>query len=200
MGAIAGLFLLDEQATRRTTLITWAMLVGSAVAATLYFHPKTRRWLRIESLLDRLPGKAESMAHKADEAMVGYREHPGALTAGLGLALAAHACQVLGAVFTGWALGMPTSLWQMVVILPLIMLLGGLPISFMGFGVMEPVGLALLQPTGASANEVVSMLVLIRVYLILLSLSGAWWLVRGKVALRKNADISKPTPTMPRTS
>ena len=167
----------------------WLFAAALAGGATVYFSHTLRRFFGINWVVSKLP--EDGLLRRIDEAVVAYRRHRGALLGALALALPAQLVMVFSGAFSGWAVGMPTTMVMfktLLVILPLVLLAGAVPVSFMGFGVIEPVGRALLvgAEPGVTPNQVVTMLVLIRLYAIVYSLLGAVFLTRGNLTLHSN--------------
>ncbi|NJL31913.1 MAG: hypothetical protein HC898_09925 [Phycisphaerales bacterium] len=69
-----------------------------------------------------------------------------------------------------------------------------IPISPQGVGTAEFVALKLLvQPSLATANQVIVMLMIARLYQLVYSLSGAGFLLKGDIHLKPEMDDSKET-------
>ncbi len=176
----------DEVGQRELTAI--AVVAGAIVlAAVVYFVPVLQKALGMTWLMSKLPqgGMLASVA----EATTAYRDHKSAVVGAVSLGVVVHVLIVSTAILTGWALGITTPVVKMVALLPLVMMAGSLPLSFMGLGVMEPTGMALFgDGTAALNNQIVVMLVLIRLYQVLYSAIGALFLMRGKLDLEDESD------------
>jgi hypothetical protein len=169
------------------SLVGLVLLAGAGV----YFIPPIRRWTGLSWLIGRLP--PEGLLSRIVSAVGAYRHHKGVLVATFALSIVVHLLFILSAAFSGWALGMQTPLLRLLAALPLVLLVGALPLSFMGLGVMEPLGIALLAGNAApaTANQVVTMLVLIRLYQVLFSALGALFLMRGELDLHTSSSASQ---------
>jgi uncharacterized protein (TIRG00374 family) len=189
VGMIAGAAMFHDPNCREPAIAIWLLAAVLAGGAAVYFSNTLRRFFGINRVVSRLP--EDGLLRRIDEAVVAYRHHRGALLGALALALPVQVVLVLCGAFSGWALGMPTTMVMfktLLVILPLVLLAGAVPISFMGFGVIEPVGRALLvgAELRVTPNQIVTMLVLIRLYAIVYSLLGAVFLTRGNLTLHRD--------------
>lgn len=182
MAALVGLFTLEDPISRLVTLGVWITLVVTVAAAMAYFNPKWRRRLGLGKLLAWLPWREGlTRLHRATAA---YGGHPWVLVGSIGFSIVMHALFVASLVLSGRALGVTTSVPVLATLLPLVLLVGSLPISLLGLGVMEAVAVPLLVGVGhASANAVLGMLMMLRVDLLAAAAVGAVWVVRGGFGL-----------------
>ena len=193
LGVVAGSFMFNDGRARDTIIVMWVLAGLAAAASIVYFSGRIRRSLGISWLITRF--HEDNLVRRIDEATVAYRRHPYALFMALVLAVPVHVLTIVSAAFTGWAIGMGTELSVLLAVLPLVILAGSIPVSFMGFGVMEPIAIQLLEGETATVNQIVTMIVLFRVYLILYSMIGAIFLMRGRLHLQPiDADIPDDPP------
>ena len=73
------LFKLDVPAYRAAGLVIYIFLGCTAVGGVAFFSRRFRRWLRIDRLLEVLPGAPGRILRKVDRAFFSCREHRGAL-------------------------------------------------------------------------------------------------------------------------
>ncbi len=180
-GALVGLGGQDVGRRELAAIGLFAALL--AALGVVYFMPPLQRGLGVTWAMSKLP--RGGLIEAVKQAVGAYRHHKGAVAGAVSIGVAGHVMIVTTGIFSGWALGMATSVVEMAAVLPLVMMAGALPMSFMGFGVMEPAGIALLgDGTAATNNQVVVMLVLIRLYPILYSVLGALFLARGRLDLK----------------
>ncbi|MAE59927.1 MAG: hypothetical protein CMJ49_01070 [Planctomycetaceae bacterium] len=202
LGVVAGSFMFSDERAHDTILFMWALAAVALLGAVVYLSGRIRRALGIDWLIRRFPDN--SIIRKIDQATVAYRRHPVVLLMALALAVPVHVLTIFATAFSGWSIGVTTELAVLMAVLPLVILAGSIPITFMGFGVMEPLAIALLvaKPdaaglvvaTDATTNQVVTMVVLFRVYLVLYSMIGAIFLMRGHLHLQ---EIDDPAPDLP---
>ena len=128
--------------------------------------------------------RRRDMIRKIDDAILGYRRHPAALIRIKVLYFLIDGVLLGSAIFASRAVGTETELPLLVAALAVLFFSGSLPASFIGFGVMEPLGVALLaEPGTASAAQIVAMLVLFRCYILLVGLAGSLFALRGDLTL-----------------
>jgi len=182
LAGLVGLTSLGDPLVGRITLGLWLGLVGLAALTGAYQSAWLRKKLRLDALLNRLPG-GEAIA-KVDRAAVAYRHHKPTIAATIAISVIVHTCLMTAAALAGKALGVEHALGVMIAVLPVVFLAGALPITYQGFGVMEGLTLALLKTPGlATANQLVGMLLLFRLCMLVFALMGSLVLLRGDVHL-----------------
>lgn len=189
LGGLAGLVALawlDRPLLGQMTVAIWIVLVGMAVAGHLYMSDRLRRHMaplgaRLGSLL---PG---TLIQRIDQAAFAYRRHLGAVYLAVVVSVPVHLAQMVATGLAGQALGMETSLLVLVPVLSVVFMVGAMPISYQGLGVMEAAAMALLLTPQAeslvTANQIVGMLMLGRMYLLVYSLLGSGVLLHGGIHL-----------------
>lgn len=176
LAAIMGPLMWDDPTGRKIAIFAWGALAMVAVGAVLYFAPLTRKLLGLE-ILTRL-----SVVQKIDDAVRGYRDHLPTLFGTVGLSVPVHLALSVATAMAGYSIGVPTPLLVMVTALPIVFIVGALPLTFMGLGVMEPTAIALLAggEDGATANQIIAMLMAWRAYLLAYAIiGGAMMLGKG---------------------
>ena len=186
-----GCLMLDQPVVRGITLAIGAGIAVGVVAGALYFSRQLRRILGIDRLRDRVSDR--NLLVRIDGAALAYRDHKAAVMIAVGVGLAVHVTNSLATMLAGYALGMDVALMLMLVILPVIFLAGAIPISYQGLGVMEAVAMALLLgQTAATANQIIGMLLIIRLYLVFYALVGSLLMLRGDIRLHSDNTESEP--------
>ncbi len=177
LAAGAGLALSDSAAHHSLALRVWLALAVFAAGLALWLSPALHRLTGLE----RVIGWALSRPRLAPPvaALVAYRDHQATLLGAIGCSFIGHFLMIGSCIFAARAVGIATSWQELLVMLSLIFIIGAVPISLFGLGVMEVAAVALLAAS-ASAAQVVSMLVLYRCALIAASLPGGLLLI-GKV-------------------
>lgn len=175
LAALAGPLLWIEPAGRKITLIAWTLLGVAAVGGAVYLWPVTRKWLGVD-LLTRF-----AVFQKLDEAVTGYRHHGGAVLGSIAVSVPVHLAISIGTAMAGYAIGVPSGLLTLVAALPIAFLVGALPLTFMGLGLMEPTLFGLLRADEAvTFNQVTAMLMGYRAFMLAYALIGGMFiLVRG---------------------
>ncbi len=203
LAGIAGLLLLlrgglspDVTAlVTKTTALIWLGMVCVIVCALMYFSKRVRRKLGLQALINRLG--PEHILVRIDDAAAAYRDHKPVILCAVLLSLPVHVCQAMATTCAGWSLGMGLSAGLMLTVLPVLFLAGSVPLTYQGLGVMEALAVAMLLPSPlADANQLVSMLVMLRLFLILYALIGAVSVLRGNIHLFPQAgqDGESDTP------
>lgn len=182
VAGVAGLFMLEHEVARHITAFLWTCAGIGVLGAAIYFSRRMRKLLRLDHWLVKLPGG--KLLAKVDSAAVAFRDHKLVLLAALAMGAGVHVCLVMAASASGYALGMDRPLVLLITIVPVLFLAGAVPISYQGLGVMEAVGAALLvSPPHCTTNQMVGMLMLVRVYQMFYSLLGSLFLLRGDIHL-----------------
>lgn len=182
LGSAAGLLVLDHPLARQVTGSVWLLGLGLALAVAAYSSRRVRGRLGLDALIARLP--ARQLVAGVDQALLVYRDHILAVAVALALAVLVHGCVVASTVLAGRALGIGQPVDLMAAVLPLIVFVGAIPISYQGLGTMEAVAIPLLASAPlATADQVVGMLLVHRILLLAFSLAGSLYLVRGDIHL-----------------
>ncbi len=160
-------------ACRQVAGATFALMLGITVGGLTATSPLLRRKLGIDALIDRLP-----MRHKIRNVLeVGeaYRRRPGLVLWAILVTVPVHTAVILSALLAGKAFGLPISTPFYFVAVPVIVLVGALPISPQGAGVMEYFAIVLTRRQGATVGQAVALTMSIRLVQI------AWNLACGSV-------------------
>lgn len=199
LAGIAGLVMLwrggldagAHELVRTVTAMIWLGFACAVVGALLYLSKRVRRVIGLDKLFGRLG--PEHLLVRIDDAAAAYRDHPGAIVSASLMSLPVHLCQALATALAGYALGMRLDIGLMLTVLPVVFLAGSVPLTYQGLGVMEYLAMKMLLPSPlADANQLVGMLVLIRLYLIVYALVGAVLMLRGDIHLFPQIDEDGP--------
>ncbi len=200
LAALAGPLAGGGEVGRRVTITAWLILGIATAGALTYFTPWTRRVLGINFLTTRI-GVFKSL----DAAVVGYRQHRGILAGAIAVSVPVHLCLAGATALAGYAIGVPTDLLTLIAVLPIVFLVGALPITVLGLGVMEPTAAALLEGSGTTFNQIVAMLMAYRAFLLVYGLLGGLVILIGgspgtntDAPIDPDADHDSP-PTGPDT-
>ncbi len=185
---LVGLLVLWHDTAKWVTIFVWAGMLLLTVLGGLYLSRSVRQVFPWHDWLIKLPGGGA--LRKVDDAVAVYRDHWREVVAAVLVSVPVHLTLALATALAGYALGMDAPLLLLMTVIPVVFLAGALPVSYMGFGLMELVALPLLgQGVGdvsitATGNQIVTMLLLIRIYQLVYSMIGAGLLVRGDIHLR----------------
>lgn len=187
LAGVAGLFALHHELARKITFNLWIATAAGIVATCIYFSRRLRKTFGVDWVLARLPAK--QLIAKIDNAATAYRDHPRTVIATVLMSVPVHLAIASATAIAGYALGMQTSFGLLLVVIPIIFLSGALPITPQGAGVWELLGRIMLVPTmTATMNQIVAMLMMARIYQLLYSLSGGFFLLKGDIHLHPERD------------
>lgn len=203
VGGAAGLFMLDNPIVHGLIDSIWIPIVRnmeivilSAIVVTvtiIYFSKMLLRMLGVNWLLTRKP--TEHIFERVSRAVSTYRDHKATLIGAIGLSILVHICIVVATVLAGKALGITHPTGFLVAVVPVLVLVMTIPISYQGLGVTEGFAKPLLVKAGfCTANQMVGMLMLYRLYMVAYSLLGSLFLLRGDIHLHpqqteKTSDV-----------
>jgi uncharacterized protein (TIRG00374 family) len=189
-----------EQATvvRTLTSLIWVGVLVATIGSLIYFSQRIRKKLGITpERIARLPGAA--MLMKIDEAALAYKNHIGVVFAAIALSLPVHLALAAATAMAGYALGMDTPLGLLLTVVPVLFLAAAVPLTYQGLGVMEYLGKMLIVGVGATENQLIGMLLLIRFYQVFYSLLGSLFLLRGDIHLHPE-QVAAPADEPPLTA
>jgi hypothetical protein len=143
----------------------------------VFYHPLLRRKTGLAWLLKRLPMQKQVKA--AVEAMEMYGHRPWAALAAIAMTLPVHMTTIISATFAGKAFGLPLSPLYYWAIVPVITLVGALPISPQGAGVMEWMAVELTRRQGVAVSQAFALVMAIRFCAIFWNLAASIFVLRG---------------------
>jgi uncharacterized membrane protein YbhN (UPF0104 family) len=159
----------------------------------VYFSRRLRRWLGIDWLLARLP--FGGLVRRIDDAATAYRDHKREVVIALAMSIPVHVLIAAATAMAGYAVGMKTNFFLLMTVIPVIFLSGALPITPQGAGVWEALGKSMLEhPPNVTMNQIVVMLLMIRLYQLAYSLSGSIFLLKGDVHMHPEAEGGASAP------
>ena len=188
LAGAAGLFMLSNDTARKVTIYIWLGAATFMFGAGVYFSRRLRTGLKIDRLLRKMP--MQGVLKKIDQAAVAYRDHRRIVFGSILVSVPVHVCLSMSTAFSGFALGMDLPLGLLLTVVPVLFLVGAVPISPQGIGVMELLAMELLhQPPFATANQIVGMLLMIRLNQMFFSVFGALFLLKGDIHLHPVRDL-----------
>jgi len=178
LAMVAGLMMWHEPIVRR---VTWTMVLGSvaiAVGALVYWKPWLRRRFGVDWLIQKLPGR--QILEQIDAAAVAYGHHKRLVAVAVGLGVVVHLFVATSTACAGYALGAETPFGVMLNVVPVLFLAAAVSPIYQGLGIMELLAtVLLLDPPGTTANQIVGMLLLTRLFQMAWSLLGGLRLLAG---------------------
>ncbi len=195
LAAFVLVFKLDDPRYRELAAFIGIFLGGIAVAAMLFFSRRIRRLLRIEGLSGKLPGGG--IIRKADEAILRWRDHKGAVGVALLLSFANQICiQGLMVLFAS-ALHVTTSTgdalpWTAyMVVLPVAFIVSALPMLPGGWGIREAAFAVCFHYVDVDRNPAIALSVVNGMTMLFWSLVGGVYFLID----RGSKDSGAPTAT-----
>lgn len=165
------------QSSLKVALLCGVMLIGTLLTLVAFFHPVIRRRLGLDFLLRRLP--MQNQVQKAIEVMAIYRQRKMLVLMALIGTLPVHVTVVVSAMFAGMAFDLPLPPTYYFVAVPVIVLVGSIPISPQGAGVMEFFAIRLTDRHGATIAQAFILTMSIRLVQMMWNLVGGLFVFFG---------------------
>jgi hypothetical protein len=121
----------------------------------------------------------QRQVHKAVETMEVFRHRPLPALVALGLSLPVHMTTILSATFAGWAFRLPLPVFYYWVVVPVVALVGAIPISPQGAGVMEFFAVELTRRHGVTISQAFVLTMSIRLVQVIWNLVAGVFVLRG---------------------
>lgn len=182
LAALAGPIVWSDPVGRQITIFAWGALAFVVVSGGVYLWPVTRKWLGVTTL------RRISVFEKIDEAVVGYRHHGGVILSSVAISVPVHICICIATAMAGYSIGVPTPLLTLLAVLPIVFIVGALPLTFMGLGLMEPTMFGLLKSDGGiTFNQVTAMIMAFRAFFLVYAMIGGLFVLTKGVSLNEKA-------------
>lgn len=203
LAGLAAVVLVFSYDTYRT-VANWVFLfLLIAVATAMFFlSRRVRRLLRIDRLMNRLPGAP--LLKRLDQAFLAYRSQPMVILVAIGLSILAHLANVLSVYFMGIDLGVTTGnglkepeLLTYMATVPIIMIVSSIPLLPGGWGLGEAAFGYFFRSVGIRNMTLsVGLSVLHRFSLLLFSLVGGIFLLSGRTDRKALAPTREETESV----
>jgi len=161
----------------RIALISALIVFGTLAGALVFYTPALRRAFGLDWIIARLP--KQKQVKNAVQTMELYRRHKWVVIKSLVITFPVHITVVVSAMLASWAFGLTLSPVYYFVAVPVIVLVGSIPISPQGAGVMEYFAILLTQKQGATVSQAFALTMSIRMVQILWNLTGGIFVLRG---------------------
>ncbi len=156
--------------------IIFLLLFGTIIAIIALFSQYTHSIA--QKLLSRLPLQRVGRAiEKMRVAIFTFKEKPSLLIAFLILSILEESLPILAIFTLAKALSIDLSLLWVIIAVPIVLVVAGMPISVRGFGVIEGTYGLILSFAGIPLSAAVTMAVVDRVLVLLATLPGALWTI-----------------------
>jgi glycosyltransferase 2 family protein len=170
----------QDPATRacgRIALVSALIVFGSIAGALVFYRLPLRNALGLAWLLQKLP--KQKQVKNAVETLEIYGNNKALVLQALFATFPVHITVVLSAMLAGNAFGLTLSPLYYFVAVPVIVLVGSIPISPQGAGVMEYFAILLTQKQGATVSQAFALTMSIRMVQIFWNLSGGIFVFKG---------------------
>jgi uncharacterized protein (TIRG00374 family) len=162
---------------RHIAIVSFAIILGTALGLLVFYQPTLHRLFGLDWIIGRMP--FQKQVRHAVEVMMIYRREPGLVLWSLLVTFPVHVTVIVSAACSGKAFGLPLSWAYYGAIVPVIVLVGSLPISPQGAGVMEYFAIKLTETRGATVSQAFALTMSIRIVQILWNVTGVYFVVRG---------------------
>jgi len=163
---------------RKVAIISGGLLALTAVGLTVFYVPPLRRLTGFNFVVARLPGQHLLQTAIKGLEMYGH-DRPAKTFVALLLCFPVHMTSIASAMLAGHAFGLPLPPLYYWVIVPVIALVGAIPISPQGAGVMEGMAILLTQGQGVTVSQAVALTLAIRLVQIFWNLIAGLFVLRG---------------------
>ena len=163
---------------RKVAIISGLVLLATAAGLTVFYVPALRRLTGLDFLLRRMP--MQRLVRTAVQGLEMYgHDHPKKTLLALLLCFPVHVTTVVSATLAGNAFGLTMPLAYYWVAVPVIALVGAIPISPQGAGVMEGFAILLTRSQGVTISQAVALTLSIRLVQIFWNLIAGIFVLRG---------------------
>jgi hypothetical protein len=162
---------------RRVAIVCGLLILLTIVGLVVFYHPTWRRLTGLEWLLKKLP--MQRHVHHAVEAMELYGKRPLAAGTALVMTFPVHITTIISATLAGMAFGLKMNLLYYWTVVPVLALVGAIPISPQGVGVMESFAVVLTARQGVTVSQAIALAMSIRIAQMLWNLVAGIFVLRG---------------------
>ncbi len=171
--ALVGVWL-TPHVTDVIKVLVLIVAIGAMLGSALIFSRSTT-WL-LERL--KIPERFVSVVRRVEDGLVQGVQARGLLIRALVLSFLFHALTVANTAAAGWAVGWETiPVGELFVVVPLILLVGAIPLSPQGLGIQEGAFVFFLSSLGCTTTQALALALLLRAKsYVLAALGGIAWL------------------------
>lgn len=162
---------------QRVGRVCAAIIACTVVGLVVFYHPAWRRATGLEWLIKNMP--MQRQIHHAVEAMELYGKRPGTSLLALLMTFPVHMTTIISGTLAGMAFGIhmpPLYYWTVV---PVITLVGAIPISPQGAGVMEAFSILLTKSHGVTVSQAIALAMAVRFAQMFWNLVAGIFVLRG---------------------
>jgi uncharacterized protein (TIRG00374 family) len=162
---------------RRVAIVCGAVLACVSGGLFVFYHPLLRKALGLDFIMARLP--LQRQVNNGIEAMHLYARRPWVPVWAVVMTFPVHVTTIVSAYFAGRAFGLPLPFFYYWVAVPVIVLVGAIPISPQGAGVMEFFAIELTRRQGVPTSQAIALAMSIRVGAMFWNLLAGVFVLRG---------------------
>jgi len=162
---------------RRVAISCGAVLAATAGGLFVFYHPLWRKNLGLDFIMARLP--LQNQVKNGIEAMHLYARRPWIPVWAVVMTFPVHVTTITSAYFAGRAFGLPLPFFYYWVAVPVIVLVGAIPISPQGAGVMEFFAIELTRSQGVPTSQAIALAMSIRLGAMFWNLLAGIFVLRG---------------------
>src|SRR5262245_16582255 len=160
------------------------IVLGTIFGLAVFCNSKLRQITGLDFIINRLP--MQQQVQTALQAIELYRQRPWLVLSTLVMTFPVHFTVIVSAMFVGTAFNLPLPLMYYWAAVPVIVLVGSIPISPQGAGVMEVLALQLTRVYGTSGGQAFAWTMSFRL------LQMAWNMTGGLFVLFGNYHAPSP--------
>jgi uncharacterized protein (TIRG00374 family) len=166
-----------RHALGRIALMSGLLVFGTILGLFVFYKPTLRRITGLDWLIVRLP--KQKQVQNVMKSMELYRRHKPVVIGALVGSIPVHITVVVSAMLACKAFGLTIPGLYYFVAVPVIVLVGSIPISPQGAGVMEYFAFLLVSRYGGTVSQALALTMSIRMVQILWNLTGGIFVFRG---------------------
>jgi len=170
----------DDPATRdcrRVAIGSGLIMLAVIGGMMVFFTPLLRRLFGVDYILSKLP--MQKLVQNAIQVMKIYKRRPALVIWALIITFPVHITVVISAMLAGKAFGLPLPSLYYFVVVPVVVLVGAIPISPQGAGVMEFFAINLTKQYGMTVGQAFALTMAIRIVQMFWNLTGGVLVFRG---------------------
>lgn len=162
---------------RRVAIGCWALIALTVIGSLVFYNPALHKAFRVDWILSRLP--LQRQVHNGVEALHLYGARPWVPIWAVIMTFPVHVATIISAYFAGRAFGIQMNFFYYWVAVPVIVLVGAVPISPQGAGVMEFFATELTRRQGVPTSQAIALAMSIRFGAICWNLLAGMFVLRG---------------------
>ena len=133
----AFIVLFDLERFGNLALAIWAVVGAVALIGMIAFSKRIRRLIRLDQMLNALPGFLAAPLQRIDQSVHFYRAHKFGIGLWVVIGMFNHVSSVMAVVLIGKALGVGMPVYEYFVLIPVINIISALPVGPNGWGIGE---------------------------------------------------------------